>query len=549
MTDLHRPDAPGSAQGDFPVPPPPKGVGAPPAGSTPDSSTPAGAGGGGGLQAGLRLAVLVGALVALGFWNPWMLVVIAALVAMITLHEFGHYIMAKRAGMKVTEFFLFFGPKIWSIKRGETEYGIKCIPAGAYVKIIGMHNLEEVPAADEGRTYRQKSFAQRVGVAVAGSTMHFLLALAMIFVALVAIGQPGGTLDPNQQAKEWRIADVTPGSGADQAGLAAGDKVTNIDGVTIKTFDDLRDAVGTRSGNTVPVSFVRDGRTITKSITLAPFYSWRVARVVPGSGPAAAGLEVGDQITSIDGTSTGDVRDLDAVLAGVEGQTVPVRYERPNADGTETPGQTDVQVENLILAGGEGYLGVGREDAPDERVSPLRALVRTPVEFAKVTQLSVTSLGKFFTPGGVSDFAGQVGNARDKDAGVEGPTVPRSDASSATLLDNGVAQPGANRLLSIVGLVRIGADAGAVNPGGLITLFALINIFIGVFNLVPMLPFDGGHVLIAAYEKVQEKRLHRKRYFADVAKLLPITYVVVIALGLLFVSTLYLDIANPLQIR
>ena len=68
-----------------------------------------------------------------------------------------------------------------------------------------------------------------------------------------------------------------------------------------------------------------------------------------------------------------------------------------------------------------------------------------------------------------------------------------------------------------------------------------------MFNLVPLLPFDGGHVLIAVYEKIQEKRLHRRRYFTDVARLLPLTYVVVSMLVLLFVSTLYLDIANPLQ--
>ena len=73
-----------------------------------------------------------------------------------------------------------------------------------------------------------------------------------------------------------------------------------------------------------------------------------------------------------------------------------------------------------------------------------------------------------------------------------------------------------------------------------------MNVFIGVFNLVPLLPFDGGHVVIAVYEKIQERRLHRKRYFTDVTKLLPLTYVVVVALGLLFMSSLYLDIANPL---
>ena len=84
--------------------------------------------------------------------------------------------------------------------------------------------------------------------------------------------------------------------------------------------------------------------------------------------------------------------------------------------------------------------------------------------------------------------------------------------------------------------MRIGAHAGAVDAGSLIGLFALINIFIGVFNLVPLLPFDGGHVAIAVYERIQERRLRRKRYFTDVAKLLPLTYVVVLLLGMIFVS-------------
>ena len=93
--------------------------------------------------------------------------------------------------MKVTEFFICFGPKLWSFKRGETEYGVKLLPLGAYVKIIGMSNLEEVPPEDEARTYRQKTFGQRVSVAVAGSTMHFLLALVLIFIALVMVGSAG----------------------------------------------------------------------------------------------------------------------------------------------------------------------------------------------------------------------------------------------------------------------------------------------------------------------------------------------------------------------
>jgi membrane-associated protease RseP (regulator of RpoE activity) len=81
----------------------------------------------------------------------------------------------------------------------------------------------------------------------------------------------------------------------------------------------------------------------------------------------------------------------------------------------------------------------------------------------------------------------------------------------------------------------------------LLMLFALINIFIGVFNLMPLLPFDGGHVVVAVYEKAQEWRLHlRQRYFADVMKLMPLTYLVVLLLAGIFVTTLYLDIAKPI---
>ena len=130
--------------------------------------------------AGLRLGGLVTALVVVGIWWPWVLIVILAIVVMITLHELGHFVMAKRAGMKATEFFLGFGPKLWSTRRGETEYGIKLIPAGAYVRIIGMSNLEEVDPADEERTYRAKPYWRRLSVAVAGSTMHFILAFVLI---------------------------------------------------------------------------------------------------------------------------------------------------------------------------------------------------------------------------------------------------------------------------------------------------------------------------------------------------------------------------------
>jgi Zn-dependent protease len=123
---------------------------------------------------------------------------------------------------------------------------------------------------------------------------------------------------------------------------------------------------------------------------------------------------------------------------------------------------------------------------------------------------------------------------------------PCAAAAAAVKDGSATSTEGENRILSIYGLVRLGSDVGGVDPLALIGLFAFINIFIGVFNLIPLLPFDGGHVAIAVYENIQEKRLKRRRYFADVTRLLPLTYVVVVLLGLLFVSSLYLDVANPI---
>src|SRR5208282_2254501 len=120
--------------------------------------------------------------------------VVLALVAMVMLHEFGHFATAKWSGMKVTEFFVGFGPRLWSLRRGETEYGIKALPLGGYCRIIGMNNLEEVDPADEPRTYRQAPVWRRLSVALAGSAMHFLIAICLLFTMFFWTGDRGAYL-------------------------------------------------------------------------------------------------------------------------------------------------------------------------------------------------------------------------------------------------------------------------------------------------------------------------------------------------------------------
>ena len=140
---------------------------------------------GGGVR-GLVTGLAILALIAwLAVANLWMFVFLIGILVSVFLHETGHYLTARATGMKVTQFFIGFGPRVWSFQRGETEYGVRVLPLGAFVRIIGMNNLDEVDPADEARTYRQKSYPRRMLVISAGSMMHICIA-AVLFFAVFA---------------------------------------------------------------------------------------------------------------------------------------------------------------------------------------------------------------------------------------------------------------------------------------------------------------------------------------------------------------------------
>ncbi len=117
----------------------------------------------------------------------WVIFIVALLFS-VMLHETGHFVMAKRFGMKCTSYFVGFGPTLWSTWRGETEYGIKALPFGGFVKIVGMTSLDEVDPEDEPRSFRSHPAWQRIIVLAAGSFMHFLLAFLLIFGLALGIG-------------------------------------------------------------------------------------------------------------------------------------------------------------------------------------------------------------------------------------------------------------------------------------------------------------------------------------------------------------------------
>ena len=196
------------------------------------------------------------ALVALVVIRPSTAVTVAIIVGLILtimLHEWGHYIAAKRSGMKVTEFFLGFGPRIWSFRRGETEYGVKAIPAGGYVRIVGMTNLEEVDPEDEARTYRQATTGKRLITVLAGIIVNLVLALVLIFAILVARGP---------EDISTKLESVSASSPAAAAGFRAGDKIVAIDGHRITTWDEVGAAITPHRGDALLFTVVRDGRRL-----------------------------------------------------------------------------------------------------------------------------------------------------------------------------------------------------------------------------------------------------------------------------------------------
>ena len=185
---------------------------------------------------------------------------VIAIVFFVTAHEAGHFLAAKAVGMKATQFFFGFGPKIWSMQRGETEYGFKWIPLGGYVRIVGMNPMEEVAPDDIGRTYREKKFWEKSVVVLAGVGMNFLIAFVMFYGIFLVVGVPGGpTLEVGLVVEE---------SPAEQAGLQEGDVIVAIGSHVVTEWDEFTTAIQSEGPGPTSVTVDRDGELITLEVDL-----------------------------------------------------------------------------------------------------------------------------------------------------------------------------------------------------------------------------------------------------------------------------------------
>lgn len=508
---------------------PPEGVG-----SAPDGG---GDGGSGDVVRSnpLRLLIVVALLAALGiFVGVPVLVLVLALILSIFLHEVGHFVAARRSGMLVTEFFLGMGPRVWSFRRGEVEYGIKAFPLGAYVRIVGMSNLEQVEPELEDRTYRSKNYPRRLITVLAGPAVNIAIGIVLFFALFVTTGYSS----PSQ----WSVGRVVDGGAAQAAGLAAGDRVVSVNGESTGSWEEFTTQLNDRAGQEVVLGVARDGSEFETTTRLG----WALAQPGVSALPTDPTLPPGARVVAVDGEPVADYAEFVAILGGTGTAEVDLEV----GSGTYRA-QLPLPV-TLPEDGARGFLGVSQGEADAESVGLVGAGVRAVGMVGEIGGSMVDFLGRLFSPSGITRYAQMLTGSTDESTAPAGDRVPLQslDGSAPVAAPSGMTsqEDAAIRPLSLIGIVQVGDQLSGVSGfESVLFLLAMVNIFLGLVNLLPLLPFDGGHATVATYEAIRGA-IARRPYRVDLAKLMPVTYVVVFILLGIGLSAMYLDIVDPVRI-
>ncbi|MFM9136044.1 MAG: M50 family metallopeptidase [bacterium] len=427
---------------------------------------------------------------------------VLVILGSIALHEMGHLVPAKRFGVKVTQYMIGFGPTVWSKVRGETEYGIKGIPLGGYIRMIGMlppapddptgrsrsmttgrlalmvedarrQSWDEVSPEDEARTFYRLPVHQRVIIMLGGPFMNLVLAFILFAILLVGIGTPQPSLQvssvvPCTPSAEWPTGALgadgtcpTAASPAAAAGLRAGDLITAYDGSPVASWDEVTQAIRSGAGATVDITVVRDGSLVVFPLAVA-------------------------EVT------------------------------RPTYDDAGNPtGATERT----------GFVGVRPEL---EYVA--QPWTSVPSEMWGLTVASATAL-------------------------VSLP-VRLYELVTDTLIGGG--ERSLESPVSVVGVSRLGGEVVAseepwkAKAAMFLGLAASLNLFLFLFNLLPILPLDGGHVAGALYEGGRRQwakaRGRPDPGPVDVARLLPVAYAVAVGLVAIGAIVIWADLVKPITL-
>jgi membrane-associated protease RseP (regulator of RpoE activity) len=429
----------------------------------------------------------------------------------IALHEVGHLLPAKRFGVKITQYMVGFGPTVWSRQRGETEYGLKAIPLGGYIRMIGMfppkpgadpsmlrgsstgrfsqlmdqarvESMEQVKPGDENRVFYKLSTPKKLVVMLGGPTMNLIIATVLLggIFTLYGIRQITARVSAVSQCVQTVPANGTapatcspsdPQSPANLAGIRPGDRVISLAGQPVSNWEDVRALVRPNGGRAIKVVVERDGKQLALTAT-------------------------------------------------------PILNDVPRYDAQ---GKLVVGPDGKALTDRVGFMGF----------SPSAEVVRQPIT-------AVPAL---------------IGDQLTRTAGVVLRIPQKMVGIAQAAFSDGVRDP--NGPMSVVGVGRVAgevadgqlpgvADSGASKFVILLSLIGSLNIALFVFNLIPLLPLDGGHAAGALWEglKRQFARLRGRPNpgYVDVAKALPVAYAVSVALIGMSVLLIYADVVKPIKI-
>lgn len=428
-----------------------------------------------------------------------LLVLLVGLLASIALHEVGHMVPAKRFGVRVSHYMVGFGPTLWSRTRGETEYGLKAIPLGGYVRLVGMYppaeavgakpragrfaelvdaarqaSAEEIRPGEDHRAFYRLSAPKKIVVMLGGPLMNLVIAIVLMGVVLVGIGIPGsptttvgalGECLPADPRATQCTADDPPVPAA-AAGLQVGDRIVSYGGVPTDAWADVQAAIADVPGDAVAMVVERDGEQVT--LTVSPALVDR------------------------------PVRDEDGEVVVVDGEVTyaPTRYlglspraaleRQPLSSVLPTVGTAVTQTAEIVLT------------------LPVRLVDVARAAFGLEERDSTSVVGVV----GVGRVAGEI-------AAAEGLTVT-------------------DRVASMLGLL------------------ASLNVALFVFNLIPLVPLDGGHVAGALWEGAR-RQVARVRGLprpapSDVARMVPLAYGVFVVLAVMGLLLVYADVVSPVTL-
>ncbi|MBU4215534.1 MAG: site-2 protease family protein [Actinobacteria bacterium] len=431
------------------------------------------------------------------------LVSLVVVLASIALHEVGHMVPAKRFGVRVSQYMVGFGPTLWSRTRGETEYGLKAIPLGGYVRLVGMYptgdavgaseprgwagrlaadareaSAEEIRPGEDGRAFYRLSTPKKLVVMFGGPVMNLVIAFVLMAIALVGIGVEGPTLTvgdvkqcvlPATATSQTTCTSDDAVSPAALAGVQDGDTIASWDGKQVSTWAELVTAIRASGTDPVPVVVDRDGSRVELTVT-------------------------------------------------------PVLRSQTAVD---TAGNAVTDASGAAVVTQSSYIGI----------APLSAMARQSI---------------WSVPGAVADTTRQT-------AAIV-LTLPERVWQVAYSTFTGQPRD-ATSVIGIVGVGRIAGEVASVQGAGiddslrifsLLQMLAALNVSLFVFNMIPLPPLDGGHIAAALWEgarrQVARVRGRTRPRPADTARLMPLSYAMFVVLGGMGLLLVWADIVNPVRL-